>query len=371
MDNSLKNQKKYKYTHVLSSPDRMFLPNLVKIVNCKENDMNPDAHLFVTPYVEIYEELKSDCNIQLVPSSCKNVADMINYVANFSDWILVHNMGGICNFFKIKRKNCKKILWRTWGSDAGLTLGKGNFVKRMIKRILHFFLRLRVRSFYAIGIANTVDKIDISEKYGNVRTFDMDYSSSDMYDKLLELKNKQVKTQTLNILIGHSGYSMDSHIEILKSLQKYKEENICIYLVLSYGDLEYISTVEKYVKEEWPEKCIVIKEMMPSVEYAKFLNEISIAIFDGKASYALGNIAMLLTLEKKIFLNRNGVIKRAFDEQKIPYECTDNICKMDFNAFIESFSYSNCKNNDLEIKSYTRLVSNWKKVFDELNNRTN
>ena len=44
--------------------------------------------------------------------------------------------------------------------------------------------------------------------------------------------------QIINILIGNSATETNNHIEVLDLLSKFKNEDIKIYVPLSYGDME-------------------------------------------------------------------------------------------------------------------------------------
>ena len=48
----------------------------------------------------------------------------------------------------------------------------------------------------------------------------------------------------INIQIGHPSTQVLNHIEVLEDLYKFRDENIRIYIPLSYGDEEY-GIVEK------------------------------------------------------------------------------------------------------------------------------
>ena len=106
---------------------------------------------------------------------------------------------------------------------------------------------------------------------------------------------------------------------------------------------------------------------MPYYDYVKFLNKMDIAIFDGNMSYALGNISVLLLLKKKLFINRNGVIKEAFDEDSIPHKCVEEIDNMELADFIKGIEYPENMGDSMLPYSRERVMRAWKAFFKEFN----
>ena len=64
-----------------------------------------------------------------------------------------------------------------------------------------------------------------------------------------------------------------------------------------------------------------------------------VIIFDGPRSYALGNINLLIYLRKKLFVNRNGIIRKTFDLTGIPYCLTDELENMTYDELKEPLIY--------------------------------
>jgi len=201
------------------------------------------------------------------------------------------------------------VIWRTWGGNVQFKYTEGEHIKNLSKRILAPIRKHTLQNVHAFGIANSVDNIDIRKIFGDVNTFQLNYTSCDV-DRLREkVKHVAHKGSIINIMVGHNGRSVDNHICVLESLRKFQKEDIMIHLIFSYGNSKYMDTVEEYVHCYWPEKVIIHKKFMKLEDYVIFLSKIDIAIFDGTVSYALGNIEWLIEMEKTIVLNFNGVIK--------------------------------------------------------------
>lgn len=121
--------------------------------------------------------------------------------------------------------------------------------------------------------------------------------------KLRTLAEKTLNNEYINIQIGHSSTSILNHIDVLENLVKYKNENIKIYIPLSYGNKKYGDRVQEVATQLFKDKVVCIREMMDKDDYMKFLSAIDIAIFNTTRQIGLGNITPLLYMEKKsIFL---------------------------------------------------------------------
>lgn len=358
--------KEYKYCHLLSGKATNFHKCLIDVLSCEENDLEKDEHLFITVNATAYDDLKNLGNVAFVKGANHLTANIINQCAKICKWLFIHNLAcSPIEVLKINKSLRKKIIWRTWGSDAGIELEIGSPIKKILKRVINVYYKRVIKDFYAVGIANAVDKIDISSRYPGIKTFFVPYVNKSACETRLQYKPSPKKEGSpINVLIGHSGFPNDNHIKIIKDLSKFRDENIRLYLVLSYGDSEYIKRVVDIAKKTFGDKAIIIDEYMPYDEYFKMLSKMDIGVLDGVKSYALGNLGALLFLKKKIVLNRDGIIKKAFDSENVPHLCSDEIGSLTFEEFSQPITYTN--KNSIQYKEYSDYVENWKFLLDEL-----
>ena len=359
--------KKVKFLHVFWHNDLKFNPNVVRLIEDKENQLNPEEHYYLTPYKKVYDELiKYTDKVSLVCSDKPHSSKIINKFSKYCDWLIVHSIPNIGKAIFIKKKNWGKIVWRTWGHDIKYSRKSKGILKNLVKTIIELRWKKMVKSFYGVGIANNVDVIALEDFFGKLNTFRLSYSAKDrrnVYENISLLTTK--KTSTLNILIGHSGNEINEHFKIMDLMKKYRNEDIKLYFILSYGKEEYILKVEKKIKDEWESKSVIIKEFLPFHAYIELLSNIDVAIFAGNASHALGNIAALLQLNKKIFLSKDGVIAKAFSLDNLNCEFIEEIQDMEFRTFKDSIDNSMI-NSSLKPLSYEDGVDCWRDCLGKL-----
>lgn len=356
----------YKYIHFLWHDELKFNTRLVRMINNKEYGFSLDDHLFVTPHKMIYEALRNYRNVILFDSKKQTYTQVINLYASFGDWLFFHSILSWGSIFKVKKKYYKKIIWRTWGHDATFAkVNEGSLLKRLKNRIFNFFKLRVVRLFFAVGVSsNYIDALDIKMRYGNVKTVHVSYPEK---TKDIIVSNSQ-KKDILNIMVGHSGYPADNHIEVMEKLKKYKNENICIYLIFSYANTSYMKEIVDYVNTNWSQKVVVVTKFMPLNEYKEFCSRMDIGIFDfdKPQSYAIGNVSLLFSLRKKLFFNRKGLWHKAFSEKGAPHCCTDELDNMSFEQFRSPLIFEEEKYEGLDKKTFEENLESWKLLLKKL-----
>ena len=372
----------YKYIHIFWQNDFKFNPSVVKMIIDPNNGLNPDEHLFVTPHKEVYTEInniaesKSSNNEQIhfelyEAGDTKN-ARIVNYYATLGDWLIVHSMPPPHKAIFIKNKYCSKIVWRTWGHDIGYYYRKETPIKNLVKYIIGQIWKYKVKKFHAIGRSNIVDELNIRERFGDVKTFRMPYQFTSIIDIIdAEQKEKITLDGTINIMVGHFGRAADNHIQMMKRLEHLKNDDIHLYFILSYGDSEYIKDVKNYISKGWHHKSTIVTNFLPRNEYVNFLNQMDVIILDGPRSYALGNINLLIYLRKKLFVNRNGIIRKAFDLTGIPYCLTDELENMTYDELKEPLIYPEIIESSFLPRNREKNIESWKNIFASLDSLSN
>ena len=372
-------QKHYKYVHIFHRSDTFFSLGLVRLISSNMN-LKPSEHLYVTQHKEVYDQVKEYGNVVLYDKfQSKNdsliTVHMVNEYGKYCDWIFMHSLCRPIYFLMIHKKLVSKIIWRTWGHDTRIQYNKGEYLKNCIKKICKPLWKSRLKRLKAIGIANVVDEIDLSWIKG-AHFIMMPYSSGTGRSELLQLRNVSIHNtpNVINVQIGHSGTIMDNHLQIIRKLEKWSKLNIRIHIVWAYygdGDIPRLELLKKYIAEHWSNNVDILEKRIPYDQYLQFINQMDIVILDGKQSYALGNIGISVLLRKKIFLNRDGIIKQAFDKEHLPYCCTDQLDTMSYEEFISPLQYPDDFNSSLEAHGKEYSVQKWNELLDWLDQFNN
>ncbi|MGJ0365520.1 TDP-N-acetylfucosamine:lipid II N-acetylfucosaminyltransferase [Aliarcobacter cryaerophilus] len=201
------------------------------------------------------------------------------------------------------QKLLKKCYWVMWGGDFYFPEKQTWFRHKVIKEI----------GFLVTG---TTGDYELAKKWykasgEHIKCFNY---PSNLYKDF----NMQPKIHnTINIQLGNSADPTNHHIEILQNLTKFKNENIQIFVPLSYGNKEHAKNVILKGKEIFGDKLIALTEFMPFEKYMKFLSKIDIAIFAHKRQQAMGNTITLLGLGKKVYLDPISTLNGVFEEYNI------------------------------------------------------
>ncbi len=259
----------------------------------------------------------------------------------------------------------KKTTILFWGAD----LYYYNIRNKSIKKRIYEIIRKSIIKHAKQILTLVKGDYDLAKKwYGIEGTYyDCKYYSPNYSREVLEKLNRIADPEIVNIQIGNSATQSNHHIEVLMNLKKFSEENIHIYLPLSYGDFNYRDEVEKVAKEWFGEKVTIMKEFYKPEIFNQHLANMDIAIFNNDRQQALGNIYMLICLKAKVYMRSDTSM---WDEMTNILGCqledVKQIEQETFKAFIKKENNILEKNSKI-IKKYNSLdyaKEIWTKIFE-------
>lgn len=360
-----------KYIHILSANELKFQGPLVQFFNDPENGFSPSDHVFITPHRSVYDSLCSFSNVVL-DTSCDH---LINKYADSCDWIIHQGVINKKGMLLTKRRYLKKTVFRTWGGSHQRYHRERfqlliNFYHSFLDCLYFLYNNLTLGHCAAIGIANLVDELDLRKWLKKTPLFILPLGSG--YSSIImDVKSVPVHHgKTINVLVGHQGTQSENHLSIINELRRFEKEDISIYVPLSYGSQQYIDDLVREIDHLGFVNVNVVNSFMPLEEYIQFLNTMDVAILDCPSSMALGNISILLTLGKKLFLNKNGIIKETFDYLGIPCYTTDMLQTMSFSDFSASIVYPEGVGKELMVHDQEYSKEKWQDLFRYLDGRT-
>lgn len=284
--------------------------------------------------------------------NCKNNVETIYFHSLFDKRIML--------FLFIFRSFLKKSNWIIWGGDLYC------YEKR--RKGLKYFLWYKIEDYVKRNFTyiNTLVPQDykIAKKYYKVKgRYKEAVYPEDLNSKIPKQLPLSIKDSTY-IQVGNSADPTNNHFEILDTLKKFKNENIKIFCILSYGDKEHGKKVNEYGIKNFGDKFIGIFDFMPIDEYWNYLKDIDILIFNHRRQQGLGNISMIGYLEKKIYM-RDDISSWDYLTKNINLTLNsyENIKYENF----ETFTQNNCKGNKEKLqKTYFSkefYLKIWEKNF--------
>lgn len=128
--------------------------------------------------------------------------------------------------------------------------------------------------------------------------------ASTKYDSLVRVFN--VEKTGKRILVGNSATPTNRHREVFELLSRFRNDDIEVYVPLSYGDEAYKTQVLESGKTLLGDIFYPIVDYMPKEDYMRFLSSIDVGIFNHDRQQALGNIYQLLASGAKLYLADDG-----------------------------------------------------------------
>ncbi|MDS0526526.1 TDP-N-acetylfucosamine:lipid II N-acetylfucosaminyltransferase [Clostridium sp. SHJSY1] len=361
---------KIKYLHVMTQPSVFFNGNIIELLNSEIGVFNPEEHLFLVCFDDIYEKYKHYGNLILVKKLMSKNYDKFIYYSKKAEYIFLHQNW----FYDFKRFICtptkikKKYIWCVWGHDLYIDYkicnGIKGFLAQSARKVGDFLINYEIKHYHGVGIGFKYDALEIKKRFKNKTNILMcPYPNGmrlDEIDSIIREANvyKEDKNKPVKIMVAHSAHEYLHHKEMLDKLSAYKDRNIIVSLPLVYGNNSYANYIEEFAKSLFGDKVEILRKRMDIYEYIKYLKSVDIAILDQVQQSGLGNLYYLLYLGKKVYLNKGGFLKLAFQLEGSYFDTTDLIGIEPYEQFIKS-------NNTMEsAKLYAKYILNEKNLID-------
>lgn len=337
--------KKYKFVHIMFN-DKFNKP----FVDFLNRSFNPKEHLvlckcffneFPFPEGENVVEIKSlkglkfDSVEKIICHSLFDI-ELVDYLYNHREIL----------------KN--KAYWVIWGGDlyGAPRDEKNNYVRRNFK-----------------GYISDVDgdcEIALKQYGSNPKTYNAGYTFPITKEMISNAKQvvAQYKTET-PVIIQINNSCDDSTLAILDDLSRFKDENIKITTILSYGKLEYKEQIIQKGKEIFGNKFNYLDKILSPGEYAIHLANVDILILNQNRQQGLGNSMVALNMGAKLFIRSEITTFTHLNSKGCKVFDTNKIKDMTFDEFIcldEATKKLNEKNSE-KFFSDLYLKSLWYSIF--------
>lgn len=327
-----------------------FLPPFIDFMN---EHFDTSNHKFVFMGKPKYKYgLTPEHNVEWIDRK-KKVFKLLSYMYN-AQKIILHGLWSehINKILFLQPWLLKKCYWVMWGGDFYFPEKQSWIKKQLIRSIKHFI------------VSNQKDVEYIKHKY-NINPKSIIYSQlyptciSYVCNENLEIHGKY--DSKVKILVGNSATPTNRHKEIFEMLYKYKDENIEIYVPLSYGYENYRDEVMKLGYKQFGSKFIPVAELLSFEEYKQFLQNMDIAIFNHNRQQGGSNIKLLAGFGKKVYISKeNSFYHELLNDGIRIYD----ISEFNLQLIDEKIAINN-KKIATEKYSLQALKNSWAKVFTD------
>ncbi|SHK36675.1 4-alpha-L-fucosyltransferase glycosyl transferase group 56 [Marinobacter antarcticus] len=194
-----------------------------------------------------------------------------------------------------------KCYWVIWGGDLYQYARANNAWRSRTKEVIRRFVIQRIG--HLITYIN--GDVDLARKWYGAKGVHHEclmYLSNVVERTIISTGSKKTDRNSLRILLGNSADPSNNHIQALEFLVPYKDQDIKIFVPLSYGDQGHAKKVISQGREWFGEKFVPLTDFIAFDQYLEFLKSLDLAIFNHQRQQAMGNTITLLGMGKTVFM---------------------------------------------------------------------
>lgn len=265
--------------------------------------------------------------------------------------IICHSLytEGIVDFLYRNPSLLKKSYWVMWGGD----------LYQAPRDEVNDFVRENFKGYAAVMHG---DITYLQSKYPNKGSHFFITYISPITTKLLESNRISKKDRkTTHIQVNNS--CDETVLEMLDILSKFKDEDIKITTVLSYGNLKYKDEIIQKGKEIFANKFQYIEDLMSPDLYVKHLADIDVLVLNQNRQQGGGNAICSMSMGTKVFIKSEITTYKEMQERGVIVFDTNKIPDMDFQEFVEN---KDIANNIEKLKRFfdkDEIIAQWERVW--------
>lgn len=261
----------------------------------------------------------------------------------------------IIMLFRMKKK-AKSINYICWGDDFGFNRKLRNVNTLQLK--LASYIYETVWPWYG-GIITLIkkDKEKVENAYHISNVITAPYISNNRPFA------KSVRDKTpIRIMVSHSGWPHNNHIESFKLIEKFKDSDIEIICPLCYGDNEYIENVIKNGTLIFGDKFKYFTDLKPFDEYCKIVQQCHVFITGAECQTGLGAIHISMRGNARIFLKE--VLYDTFTEYGFKVFKYNSISTLSIEDLRKNMDEENLKKiKEIKDKQQKESILQWRDIY--------
>lgn len=255
----------------------------------------------------------------------------------------------LVDFLYINKALLKKAYWVMWGGDLynAPRDEKNDFVRKNL-----------------CGYINKIDMEYALSKYGMKGQF---FHCSSMFPTLKLEVPKAKAHEGVRVQINNSCDC--STLEMLDVLSKFKDENVVITTVLSYGDMKFRDAIIEKGRSIFGKKFEFLDRYLSSKEYAIWQNSNDVLVLNQRRQQGLGNTLFALKSGKKVYLRSDVSTFKYISENGGCVFDTLAISGMLWQSFAEYLISDRRRSVNFVMDNYEEknMAEEWNNVFLYLN----
>ncbi|MBL7663858.1 MAG: TDP-N-acetylfucosamine:lipid II N-acetylfucosaminyltransferase [Bacteriovoracaceae bacterium] len=274
--------------------------------------------------------------------------------------IILHGLSSnkFIRFFYFYKGFAKKCYWCIWGGE----LYSYKFTKKSLSfKLNEFFKRKAIQQFGNL-VTYIKGDVELAQKWFGAKGKwhpCLGYTSN-IYQPNNNHISKASNSNKTYIMIGNAASKMCKHLEVLDKIKQIENQNIHLFIPLSYGDQKYAKEVQAYAIQLFGSNCVdCLLDFLPLNEYLDKISMIDIAIFAHERQQGMGNIINLLGMGKKVYIDDSIT---SWDHLKSLNLDVYSWHKFDLNKLTE---YQAKRNSEIIQEFFTAqvLMKQWKGIF--------
>ncbi|WP_353894436.1 TDP-N-acetylfucosamine:lipid II N-acetylfucosaminyltransferase [Proteinivorax hydrogeniformans] len=338
-------------------------------INFVNNNFNSKAHEFVIIGRDYGFKIPNNKNISdLKKINLQNLIRLLKKMYKAKK-IIIHGLfnSRVLLILFLNPVLLKKVSWVVWGDDLYCYRNKNKSLKSKLREYV------RKKSITNFGAVCTLVEGDfeLARKWYDVKgqykpAKYIDVKSRKCLIDMIKNEKRKVGDKTI-IHLGNSATETNNHIEMLKILGKFKNENIEIRCPLSYGSEEYRDEVIRCGKNIFGDKFKPITHFIKKDKFYDLLNEVDIGVFNNDRQQGLGNINPLISLGKKVYLRSNTTVWDSLEGKGIKIYKLESVRQLNFKEFITFPSSDREWNKNLKLKDLENIKEVrkiWENIFN-------
>ena len=355
-----------RYLHIFSDA-----PYTYKFINFIKENFDYKNHFFIIlctnqegRFIEFYKTQKN-CRV----TENKNI--YFHYKDRFkvASQVLIHQLNKpllMATLSMFYPSIFYKMVWIIWGGDVYFYKYKTNSLKDNLLELLRKYTIKKIPTIVSY-IKGDYDKV-VEIYKTDAKYIKAWYPSPIDVEMIALLPMKTKEDKITRVVVGNSADPSNDHLETFSLLEKFKDKNIEIYSVLSYGGSKaYIDKVISEGKRIFKNKFKPILEYMSFEDYLDFINNSDICILNHKRQQGLGNQLVFFILNKKVYISNTTTPFKYYKENGIDIYSVESISNMNYEDFVLQSESSKDANRILTLadNNVDKLKKDWMEVFND------